>query len=141
MINLSRTAVMAVAIVAGVLAIDPQDSILNLVGFAWAGFGSAFGPLVLLTLYWKRLNFAGAISGMVTGAVVSFAWGMSPLGDSLYEIVPGFFSGLFVMVVVSLATPAPPASVRSAFDRATKLTKVSQAHPELEVSEVQEKLL
>lgn len=141
MINLSRTAVMAVAIVAGVLAIDPQDSILNLVGFAWAGFGSAFGPLVLLTLYWKRLNFAGAISGMLTGAVVSFAWGMSPLGDSLYEIVPGFFGGLFVMVVVSLATPAPSASVRAAFDRATELTKVSQAHPELGVSEVQEKLL
>lgn len=90
LINLSRTAVVGIAVIAAVLAINPSDSILGLVGFAWAGFGSAFGPLVLLSLYWKRLNSTGAIAGMVTGAIVAIGWGMSPLSDALYELVPGF---------------------------------------------------
>lgn len=89
LINLSRGAVLVIAVIGGVLAINPSDSILGLVGFAWAGFGSAFGPLVLLALYWKRLNSKGAIAGMVTGAVVSMVWGMVPATSSLiYEIVP-----------------------------------------------------
>ncbi|WP_436835741.1 sodium:solute symporter family transporter, partial [Escherichia coli] len=67
----SRTAVVGIAVIAAVLAINPSDSILGLVGFAWAGFGSAFGPLVLLSLHWKRLNSTGAIAGMVTGAIVA----------------------------------------------------------------------
>src|SRR5699024_11918318 len=76
LINLSRAAVVVIALLAAVLAINPSDSIFGLVGFSWAGFGSAFCPLVLLSLYWKRLNATGAIAGMVTGAVVSMAWGM-----------------------------------------------------------------
>ncbi|AEQ06373.3 sodium/proline symporter PutP [Corynebacterium pseudotuberculosis 258] len=118
MINLSRTAVVAVAIVAGILAINPSDSILGLVGFAWAGFGSAFGPLVLCMLYWRRLNVPGAIAGIVTGSIVCFAWGMSPLSDTLYEIIPGFFSGGIIMILVSLATPSPQEKVLSMFDKA-----------------------
>lgn len=119
----SRTAVVVVAVVAGILAVHPSDSILDLVGFAWAGFGSAFGPLVLAVLYWRRLNAFGAIAGMFTGAVVSFVWGMSSLGDTLYELLPGFISSAVVTVVVSLLTPAPKQSVTSLFDEAVVLSK------------------
>ncbi len=124
MMNLSRTMIVAVALIAAVLAINPSDSILSLVGFAWAGFGSAFGPLVLLSLYWRRLNAPGAIAGMITGAVVSLAWGMSPLSDVLYEIVPGFASALIVTIVVSLATKAPSEKVMDEFDRASQLSDI-----------------
>ena len=93
LINLSRTAVVGVAIIAALLSIKPSNSILGLVAFAWAGFGSAFGPLVVASLYWRRLNTPGALAGIIVGAVVSFGWGMSSLGDSLYEMVPGFLCG------------------------------------------------
>lgn len=117
LINLSRTTVILVAVVAGVLAIHPSDTILNLVGFAWAGFGAAFGPLMLASLYWKRLTTAGALSGMLTGAVVVLAWGYSPLADVLYEMVPGVLASSLVMVVVSLMTRAPSSSVVKEFEQ------------------------
>jgi len=95
-----------------------------LVGFAWAGFGAAFGPVVLLSLYWKKLSTWGTLASMITGAVVVFIWGNSALGDSLYEIVPGFAASLIVAVVVSLATYKPNAEIDAEFDSA-----VEQAHP------------
>lgn len=116
LINLSRTTVVLVAIVAGVLAIHPSDTILNLVGFAWAGFGAAFGPLMLASLYWKRLTTAGALSGMLTGAFVVLAWGYSPLADVLYEMVPGVVASSLVTVVVSLMTKKPAHSVVQEFE-------------------------
>ena len=125
LINLSRTAVVAVAVVAALLAINPSDSILGLVGFAWAGFGAAFGPLVLLSLYWKRLNATGAIAGMVVGALTTIIWGNIPaLTETLYEIVPGFALSLIVTVVVSLATKQPPKEVQDEFDQAENLVKI-----------------
>ncbi|MDO5076546.1 sodium/proline symporter PutP [Corynebacterium sp.] len=123
LINLSRTAVVMVAIIAAMLAINPNDSILGLVAFAWAGFGSAFGPLVIAALYWRRLNAPGAIAGMVTGAVVSFVWGQSALGDILYEIVPGFISATIVMVTVSLLTKPPSEEVIDEFEEAAALAR------------------
>ncbi|MDU0478342.1 sodium/proline symporter PutP [Staphylococcus chromogenes] len=124
LIWLSRAAVLAIALIGVLLAINPSDSILGLVGFAWAGFGSAFGPIMLASLYWKRLNAPGAIAGMVTGAVVSFAWGMSPLSDVIYEMVPGFTLAAFAMVVVSLMTKAPDPHTAELFDQSVKLSKV-----------------
>ncbi len=100
-----RGAVLAIAVVAGVLAINPSDSILALVGFAWAGFGAAFGPIILLSLYWKKLTNWGALAGMVAGAATVFIW--SALGTDLYEIIPGFILNLVVAVGVSLATHKP----------------------------------
>lgn len=120
---LSRLSVLVVAIVAGLLAANPSASILDLVGFAWAGFGSAFGPLVVASLYWKRLNVPGAIAGMVAGAVVSFAWGQSPLADSLYEMVPGFLAGAICMVAVSLMTKPPAHHIGDTFDKAVSLSR------------------
>ncbi|HLS64486.1 MAG TPA: sodium/proline symporter PutP [Ruania sp.] len=116
---LGRGGVLVVAVVAAVLAIHPSDSILNLVAFAWAGFGASFGPIVLLCLFWKRLSNWGALSGLVAGAVVAYAWGQSFLSDTLYEIVPGFVANLVVAVVVSLLTVKPDEEIRTEFDAST----------------------
>lgn len=127
LITLSRATVIVLAIVAGLMAVNPSDSILGLVGFAWAGFGSAFGPIILAMLYWKRLNAPGAIAGMITGAVVAIGWGMSPLSDTLYEIVPGFIAAAVVMVVVTLATKEPQQEILDEFETARKLSKVVES--------------
>ena len=140
LINLSRTAIVAIAVIAALLAINPSDSILGLVGFAWAGFGSAFGPIVLLSLYWKRFNSTGAIAGMVTGAVVAIGWGMSPLSDVLYEIVPGFFLALLVAVVATKLTKEPKPEVVAEFEEATKLAKLVENNSNLDFEEAAEKV-
>mgnify|MGYP002724211152 CR=1 FL=1 len=114
----SRIAVAGVAVIAGVIAANPNSSILSLVGFAWAGFGSAFGPVVVASLYWRRLNVPGAAAGIIVGAIVSFAWGMSPLTDTLYEIVPGVLASTIAMVAVSLMTKAPSPHIVEEFDHA-----------------------
>lgn len=140
LINLSRAAVVVVAIIAGALAVNPSDSILGLVGFAWAGFGSAFGPLMLAALYWRRLNAAGALASMITGAVVSFVWGMSGGGDIIYEMVPGFILSAIVLVVVSLATNGPKPEVEKEFDQATKLARYTEKHQDMEIETAAEKV-
>ncbi|QPK79962.1 sodium/proline symporter PutP [Corynebacterium lizhenjunii] len=134
LINLSRTAVVGVAILAAILAVNPNDSILGLVGFAWAGFGAAFGPLVLFSLFWSRLNVPGAIAGMVVGAVVTIGWGMSALSDSLYEIVPGFAASCLAIVVVSLATKAPSAEITKEFDLAIDVSRRAAGDESFEFS-------
>ncbi|BDZ42373.1 sodium:proline symporter [Paraoerskovia sediminicola] len=117
---LGRAGVLTVAVVAILIALDPGGSILDLVGFAWAGFGAAFGPIIILSLYWRGLSRWGALSGMVAGAVVAFAWGQSSLGDTLYEIVPGFATCMIVAVVVSLALKPDNAEITEEFDAAVK---------------------
>ncbi|MDN5900186.1 MAG: sodium/proline symporter PutP [Brachybacterium sp.] len=119
-----RIGVLVVSIVALVLALDPGSSVLGLVAFAWAGFGAAFGPIVILSLFWRRLTTIGAAVGMVAGAAVSFTWGQFEPdvawglfgGDHLYEIIPGFLICLVLAVVVSLITPQPPAKAMEEFD-------------------------
>ncbi|WP_415410690.1 sodium/proline symporter PutP [Staphylococcus agnetis] len=113
-----RLSVILVAIIAIAIAWSPNDTILNLVGNAWAGFGAAFGPLVILSLYWKSLTRTGAISGMIAGAVTVILWIVFalPLGKtyeifSLYEIVPGFIMSFLVTIVVSKFTKKPDAFV------------------------------
>ena len=96
---------LTVALVAIILALDPSDTILDLVGFAWAGFGAAFGPLIILSLFWRRLTSTGAIAGMITGALVVGVWGKTEaLSSVMYEIVPGFIACAVVAIVVSLVT-------------------------------------
>ena len=119
-----RIGVLVVSVIAVVLALDPDSSVLALVAFAWAGFGSAFGPIVLLSLFWRRLTMAGAAVGMVAGAVVAFVWGqfepdvaIGLFGEQhLYEIIPGFVTCLVLAVVVSLITPQPPVKAMEEFD-------------------------
>ncbi|PWH06209.1 sodium/proline symporter PutP [Brachybacterium endophyticum] len=121
-----RGAVLAVAIFAGILAANPNSSILDLVGFAWAGFGSAFGPIILLSLFWRRLTNIGALAAMIGGAVVAFwwgqatpdvSWGLFPGDEHLYEIVPGFAVALILAIVVSLVTPKPSERTLQQFDQ------------------------
>ncbi|MBE1877743.1 sodium/proline symporter PutP [Myceligenerans pegani] len=126
-VALGRLGVLLVAVIAGLIAFDRTDTILDLVGFAWAGFGAAFGPLVILSLYWRRLTRWGALAGMVVGATVAFVWGRSPLADTLYEIVPGFVLGGLVAIVVSLLTPAPSEAIREEFAEATRRATAKEA--------------
>lgn len=122
-----RLAVLLVSIIAAFLAWNPENSILDLVGFAWAGFGAAFGPIILLALYWRKLTNIGALVGMVSGAVVAFVWGKVPsLASTLYEIVPGFIVCLLVAVVVSLVTYKPNREIEAEFDETLRRLNVEE---------------
>ena len=108
-----RIGVLVISIVAGALAINPNDTILGLVGFAWAGFGAAFGPIILLSLFWRKLTNWGALAGMVTGAVTVFVWAAFDTG--LYELLPAFVLATVAATVVSLATYKPQAAIEKEF--------------------------
>lgn len=109
-VNVGRVCVVAVGLVAALIASDPESQVLGLVSNAWAGFGAAFGPLIILSLMWPRTNGAGAIAGLVVGAVtvmiwISLGWNSSFMGGpGVYEIIPGFLAAFVAIVVVSLAT-------------------------------------
>ena len=120
---LSRLMVLAVAALAIYIAQDPNSQVFGLVKDAWAGFGSAFGPVVLLSLFWKRMNGFGAIAGMLVGALVVYFWKDITLSLSLpemYSMIPGFISAMIAIVVVSLITPSPSQAVMETFELADK---------------------
>ena len=113
----SRICVISVALIAVFIATDQDSTVLGLVSYAWAGFGSAFGPLVLCSLFWKRTNKYGAYAGIIVGGLTSIIWAQLSGGIfDLYEIVPGYFFGLIAIVVVSLLTPAPESEVANEFE-------------------------
>ncbi|WP_142340299.1 sodium/proline symporter PutP [Bacillus cereus] len=117
LVFIGRLSVLVVAMIAVVLAYHPSDTNLTLVGYAWAGFGSAFGPAILLSLYWKRTNKWGVLAGMIVGAVVVIAWVQIPsLKAIMYEMVPGFFCSLLTVIVVSLLTKEPVKAVHREFN-------------------------
>ncbi len=120
---LGRLGVLVVALIAGALAWTQNDTILALVAFAWAGFGAAFGPAVLLSLFWRRYTAAGALAGMIAGAIVVFTWQYTPW-SSLYEIIPGFIANLVIGIAVSLVTPAP--DVDEEFSQAQQLARAGR---------------
>lgn len=107
---IGRTMVLAVALLAIFIARDPDSRVLGLVSYAWAGFGAAFGPVVLFSLVWARMTGVGALAGMVTGALTVILWKQT--GSALYEIVPGFLIASAAIVVASLLSPAPDDAVR-----------------------------
>ena len=123
-LNVGRIAVLVVAVIAFLIALDPNSSIMDLVSDAWAGFGSAFGPVVLLALFWKRSNLAGAVAGMATGTITVIVWDYLPLinGDtiykatSLYSLVVGFSLALVVNFIVSLVTRKPSKEITDEFE-------------------------
>ncbi len=124
-----RIVVIGIAIVALLIALNPNSGgIMSLVSNAWGAFGAAFGPTILLALYWKRFNYIGAVSGIVSGFAVDVLWlyGIAPNMNNalsgLYEIVPGFIVSLIVAVVVTLATKAPSEEVQKYFDDAVAFT-------------------
>ena len=115
-----KIAVAVVAVIAFFIALNPKSSIMGLVSDAWAGFGSAFGPVVLLTLFWRRFTYKGAVAGVIGGAAVDVLWYLF-LSDStgIYELLPGFIAGLIVAVIASLIDKKPSDAVTAIYDRAT----------------------
>ncbi|WP_047687667.1 sodium/proline symporter PutP [Vibrio sp. ZOR0018] len=113
-VRVGRFAVILISIVALVLAMTPDSSVLGLVSYAWAGFGAAFGPAVVLSLYWSRMNRNGALAGIIVGGVTIVVWKQLSGGwFDVYEIVPGIIFSVLAIVVVSLATAEPEESVRA----------------------------
>ncbi len=107
----SRLAVLIVSVAALALSYTKNDTILTLVAYAWAGFGASFGPVILLSLYWKKMNRWGALAGMAVGAITVIVWANVPaLKETLYEIVPGFAANLIAIFLVSKLTGGPRAN-------------------------------
>lgn len=118
----ARLTVIVIAVIAIFIARNPNSSVFEIVSFAWAGFGAAFGPVVICTLFWKRTNWQGALAGMIAGGASVFVWKylVAPLGGvfAIYELLPAFLVGLFVIIVVSLATKAPEQDIIDEFELA-----------------------
>jgi sodium/proline symporter len=121
---IARITVVVIAIIAMIWARN-EGSVFTIVSFAWAGFGAAFGPVVLLSLFWKRSNKWGALAGMIAGGVMVFAWkyGVRPLGGLLdiYELLPAFLVAILVNVAVSLATGKPDQKVEQEFEEVASM--------------------
>ena len=117
-----RFVVLIIAIIAVLIASNPNSgTIMGLVENAWGVFGAAFGPAIMLSLFWKRFTFEGAVAGIVVGAVVDIAW-LAFLGSTgIYEIIPGFICGLIAAVIASKCSKAPSADVEALFDKAVNL--------------------
>ena len=124
-----RIVVVVIAIVAFIIASSPScKGIMALVECAWGAFGAAFGPAILLALYWKRFTYSGAVAGIVAGFVVDMAWYFFLSGTTgVYEIVPGFICGLIAAVVVSLLSKKPSQEVLDRFEQAKQPVDVSAA--------------
>lgn len=116
----ARLTIICVSVVGVVLARDPNSSVFGIVSFAWAGFGGAYGAVMLCALFWKRCNWQGALAGMLAGGLMVFVWKylISPLGGvfGIYELLPAFLTSLLVCVVVSLVTPAPSKEIEAEFE-------------------------
>ena len=116
----ARATVLVIAAIGIILAWDPNSSVFEVVSFAWAGFGAAFGPVVLFSLFWKRSNKWGALAGMLTGGVMVFVWKylIAPLGGALaiYELLPAFIAASIALVIVSLATAAPEKEIVETYE-------------------------
>ncbi len=117
---LARIVLIVISAIGILIARDPNSSVFMIVSFAWAGFGAAFGPVMLLALFWKRANRYGAIAGMLGGGAMVFLWKfvIKPLGGvfGIYELLPGFLVGLVLCVAVSLLTPPPSQDIVEEFE-------------------------
>ena len=124
-LKVSRVTVIVVAVLAFAIAWNPNNSIMGLVSNAWAGLGSAFGPIVLMSLFWRRTNFAGAVAGIVSGGLTVIIWDYIPLvaGQTLgsytglYSLAVGFAVSLIMIIVFSLATKEPSKEITDVFDK------------------------
>ena len=126
---MARGVVILIAVIAAFLALDSDGAIMDLVSYAWAGFGAAFGPLMILALFWKKVNTKGALAGMIVGFVTIILWNTFLISDGiiaggdwclfdtgLYELVPGFILSFIAIVVVSKLTGYAEADVQKEYD-------------------------
>jgi sodium/proline symporter len=112
-----RMAVIGIAIAAILLGYNPESKVLDLVGYAWAGFGAAFGPVIIISLFWKRMTRNGAFAGIVVGAVTVMMWSQAKGGlFDLYELAPGFLFGAIAIFIVSLLDRAPSTEIQDEFN-------------------------
>ena len=122
---MARVTLVVIAAIGVFIAKDPNSSVFNIVSFAWAGFGGAFGPVMLLALFWKRCNRQGAIAGMIGGGIAVFVWHylLKPMGGILgiYELLPAFIIGLALCVIVSLCTKAPEEEIVKEFEKVSEM--------------------
>lgn len=126
LVMLGRLGVLLVTGVAVLFALDEESSILSIVSFAWAGFGASFGPIIILSLYWRKLTNWGALAGMIVGAITVFSWSAASGGIfDLYELLPGFIFGTLATVIVSLATYRRDEEIEQEFDDAVAAAKAT----------------
>lgn len=127
-LQISRITVIIVAVLAFIIAWNPKSSIMELVSDAWAGLGSAFGPLVVASLFWKRTNLNGAVAGIVSGGLTVIIWDYLPIingqtiyaATGIYSLLVGFVISFIFIVVVSLCTKAPSREIMEEFDKARR---------------------
>lgn len=121
----ARVTLIIISVIGVIIAWDSNSSVFGIVSFAWAGFGAAFGPVILLSLFWEKSNKYGAICGMLAGGIMVFVWkyAIASLGGvfAIYELLPAFIVGLIVNVVVSLITGKPEQSVIDGFEKFKKI--------------------
>ncbi|MGI5958069.1 MAG: sodium/proline symporter PutP [Massiliimalia sp.] len=122
LMRVSRIAVLLIAVLAFGIAYDPNNSVMDLVSYAWAGLGSAFGPVIVLSLFWKRMTLKGAIAGLITGGAVVLIWETLALeaATGIYSIIPGFGLALIMIVLVSKWDKEPSKEVYELFEKAKK---------------------
>lgn len=126
LIWIGRLMVLLISILAIWMAGNPESKVLGLVAYAWAGFGAAFGPLIILSLMWKRMTLNGALAGMVVGAVIVIAWKNLFAATGIYEIIPGFICSFIAIIVVSLMGKTPTKDVTDRFEEAERLYNESK---------------
>ena len=123
----ARLTVLGIAVVSVFIARNPDSSVFQIVSFAWAGFGAVFGPVMLFSLFWRRITRWGALAGMVSGGVMVFVWKyvVRPLGGAwnIYELLPAFLVACAFIIVVSLVTEAPPKEALEEFDEVGRMGK------------------
>ena len=119
LVYVSRLTVLLVAVCAILLALNPNSYILNIVAYAWAGFGSVFGPVVVLSLFWRRMTRNGALAGMLVGGITVLIWKQFEW-FGLYEIVPGFLFASLAIIAVSLWDSPPRKEITDDFDEANR---------------------
>ncbi|MBS4536292.1 sodium/proline symporter PutP [Clostridium sp. D2Q-14] len=121
LLMVSRITVLAVAVIAYIIALNPDSSVLDIVSNAWAGFGSAFGPVVLFSLFWKKMTKLSTVFGMIVGGATVFIWGNLKGGIfELYEMVPAFLLSCIVIIVVSILDKEPSQEIQDEFDSIVK---------------------
>ena len=116
-----RLMVLMIALLAIWMAGNPESKVLGLVAYAWAGFGAAFGPLIILSLFWRRMTLNGALAGMIVGAVMVILWKNVWGATGVYEIIPGFILSFASIIIVSLMDKVPNNEVTDRFDEAEKI--------------------
>jgi len=119
----SRISLFVIAFIAYLIALNPESNIMQLVSYAWAGFGSVFGPLILISLYWQKINFYGALAGMISGGVTVFIWEYNfSISTKIYSLIPGFLISCIAIIIFSLLTQKPSNIISHKFSEATKFT-------------------